>query len=97
VTTRTVSAEVWALERRLEAAEAVCWMFGFGPVNDGSNREKAAHLLWKRWHESQTKAMQKAAIKAWPESLIDEVAAQYDAHRAAMLARLGDLIEVEPA
>lgn len=99
MTTRTISAEVWALERRLEAAEAVCWMYGFSPaiMTDAHDREKATALLWRRWHESQTKADQKAAVKAWPDDLIKQLADQYDAHRSYMRERIEGIVEVVPS
>jgi hypothetical protein len=39
------------IRERLEAAERVCLMFGWTASRRESDRDRALHMLWSRWHK----------------------------------------------
>jgi hypothetical protein len=40
------------IRERLEAAERVCLLVGWLPVQRGTDRGEALALLWQRWHHA---------------------------------------------
>lgn len=77
------------LRARLAAAEDLCVMFAWTVGGRGSDRDKAAHELWKRWVDVSGNDCSREQNPHLTEELITELATKRDATRRATLARMG--------
>lgn len=84
------------IEARLRAAEDVCLMYAWSPARSGdprlTNREKAAYILWRRWDEMAGKDTDPARNKHLGDDVVTELAAQRDAERERVMARLSRVV-----
>jgi uncharacterized protein YbaA (DUF1428 family) len=70
---------------RLKAAEDVCVMFAWTQARYVTDRDKAAHELWRRWTAASGNDCSKKRNPHLTDELIAELAAKRDATRAATL------------
>lgn len=79
-----------ALTRRLRLAEAVCLMYGWSPVHDATERDKATSELWRQWLGAVPKNFTDPANHPeLSDEAITALANKRDATRRATLQRFG--------
>jgi hypothetical protein len=76
------------LQRRLEAAERVCVLYGWTGGGSGSDREKALHELWSDWVDVSGVSLSQTDHPDLSDERIAELAQRRDATRAATLERM---------
>lgn len=83
------------LQERLKAAEDVCVMYAWSPVNaiDGTDREKAAYELWRRWMDMPGTSVLPEDHPDLTDQLVSDLARKRDEHRARILRKIAELTE----
>lgn len=82
-------AELERMTARLKAAEDLCVMYSWSAAHAQTNREKAAHELWRRWYAIVGSDFLTAdAHPDLSDAMVDLLAAQRDETRARTLAAI---------
>lgn len=84
------------LRERLEAAEAVCLMYGWSTGSEECDRDKALYMLWTRWLRlAEADDPEYSTPKRHPElsdEIVARLAAERDEIRARTLAKIESLM-----
>jgi hypothetical protein len=73
---------------RMEAAEAVCLMFGWTAARMGTDRDKALHELWRHWVQVSGVSLDPEDHPELSDVVIADLARKRDETRASTLAAI---------